>query len=106
MTIIANLPKPLGKGTRKLEVITATGPAVDVSVGAGATADIEIAISPELASVEEVQVESISDLPANILASQIGFSATAVDLRAVNPTAAAITITAGSLTIRALIIGS
>jgi len=105
MAVIANLARGLGKGTRKIEVITATGPAADVSVGAGVTANLDISISPELGNVEEVIVESISGLPDNILANQIGFSTTAVTLRAVNPTAAAITITANSLTIRAVVIG-
>jgi len=105
MPIIASLVKKYGEGVRKVEVLTATGPAADVSVGAGATADFSISISPELGTIEEVIVDRITGLPANILASQIDFTATSVTLRAVNPTAAAITITAGAITIRVVIIG-
>jgi len=106
MTVIANLTRAAGKGTRKVEVITATGPAAAVSVAAASTADVSIPISPTLSNIDEVVVDSISGLPSNILASQIGYSATSVTLRAVNPTAAAISIGAGSLTIRVVIIGS
>jgi len=105
MAVIANLARGLGKGTRKIEVITATGPEALVSVGAGATADITIPISSELSEVEDVIVDSISGLPANILAGQIGFASDSVTLRAVNPTAGAIDIAADSLTIRAVVIG-
>jgi len=100
MTIIGNIPRPLGRGTRKLERLTATGPALDVSVPAGAGADVEISISPELKNVEDVGIRSISGLPANIAVGNIATSATVVTLHAVNPTAAAITVTAGSVTVK------
>jgi len=105
MPVIADLEKPKGTGDLKLEVLTATGPAVDVSVGATSTVEFEISISPELDTVLDAVIDIVTGLPANILVSQVGYSATAITLRAVNPTAAAITITAGSLTIRVLIVG-
>jgi hypothetical protein len=103
--IIGNLPKAKGKGVRKVEVGTATGPSTAVSVDATSTADFTISISPELKNVDAVVVIAVSGLPANILVSQIGFSATSVTLRAVNPTASAISIAAGSLTITYLVVG-
>jgi hypothetical protein len=106
MTIIGNLPKAKGKGLRKVEVGSARGPAADVSVGAASTADFTISISPELESVDSLVVTGVSGLPANVLVSQIGFTATSITLRAVNPTTAAITISAGSLTVTYELIGS
>jgi len=106
MTVIAALTKAKGRGVRKVEVLTATGPAADVSVGAGATADFDIAISPELKPLDSATANKVSGLPANILVSQIDFSDTAITFRAVNPTAAAITITAKSLTISVEAVGT
>jgi hypothetical protein len=103
--IIGNLPKAKGKGVRKVEVGTATGPASAVSVPAGSTADFTISISSELENVDSVKVTKISGLPANVLAVQVDWSATSVTLRAVNPTASAITIAAGSITITYELIG-
>jgi hypothetical protein len=104
--IIGNLPKAKGRGVRKVEVGSATGPASAVSVDAASTADFTISISPELKSVDSLKVTKVSGLPANVLVSQIDFSATSITLRAVNPTASAITIAAGSLTVSYEIIGA
>jgi hypothetical protein len=103
--IIGNLPKAKGKGVRKVEINTATGPSATVSVAAASTADFTISISPELKNVDAVVVIKVSGLPANVSVSQIDFSSTSVTLRAVNPTASAISIAAGSLTITYLAIG-
>lgn len=103
--IVGELPKARGMGTRKVEIGTATGPRAAVSVAAASTADFSITISPELKNVDAVVVIAVSGLPANISVSQIGFSGTSVTLRAVNPTASAISIAAGSLTITYLVIG-
>jgi len=105
MAIYADLERPLGKGTRKLELITATGPAADVSIAAGAGADISISISPEVGTVENAGVILISGLPSNLGVGNMVAIATAVTLHVINPTAAAITVTAGSVTVRVLIIG-
>jgi len=105
VTVKANLIPARGKGTRKIEILTATGPAAAVSVGAGAGADVSISISPELSVVEDVGIMSISGLPTNIGCGNIATSATAVTLHATNPTAAAITVGAGSVTVKVLIIG-
>ncbi len=106
MTVIGDLPKARGRGTRKIEIGSATGPAAAVSVAAASTADISIAIAPELKNVDSLKVTKIAGLPANILASQIDWSATSVTLRVVNPTTAAISIAAGSITITYELIGS
>jgi len=100
MTVVGNIPRPLGRGTRKLERLTATGPAADVSVPATGGADVAISISPEIKTVEDVGVQSISGLPANIAVGNIATSATSVTLHAVNPTATAITVSAGSVTVK------
>jgi len=105
MPVIGNIPRPKSRAVRKVEVGSATGPAADVSVGAGSTADFSISISPVLKVVDSLKVTKVSGLPANINVSQIDFSATSITLRATNPTAAAITITAGSLTVTYEIIG-
>jgi hypothetical protein len=106
VAILGNLPKARGRALRKVEVGSATGPAADVSVAAASTADFTISISPELKSVDSLKVTKVSGLPANVLAAQVDWSATSVTLRAVNPTAAAITIAANSLTVTYELIGS
>jgi len=105
MAVIAGLLKARGRGIRKVEVLTAKGPAADTSVGATATADFDIAISPELTNLVSAMAVEVSGLPANILVSQIGFSDKAISFRAVNPTAAAITITANSVSITVEAVG-
>lgn len=103
--IVGELPKARGMGTRKVEIGTATGPSAAISVAAASTADFTITISPELKNVDSVKVTKISGLPANVLAVQVDWSATSVTLRVVNPTASAITIAAGSITITYELIG-
>jgi len=105
MAVLAKLLKPRGLAARKLEILDATGPAADVAVAAGAGADVSISISPDLANVEEVGVLEIRGLPANIGVGNVATSATSITLHAVNPTAASITVTAGSVRVKALIIG-
>jgi len=105
VTIYANLPRPRGRGLRKEEIISGTGPAAAVSVGAGAGADVAISISPALAIVDEVLIGSISGLPANIGVGNIVTTSTSVTLHAINPTAAAITIGAGTVTVKVRVIG-
>ena len=99
MTVVGELPRARGMGSRKVEVGTAVGPASDVAVGAGSVAEFSIAIAPSLKHVDTVKAVAVSGLPAGILASQVGFTATSIVLRAVNPTASAITIAANSLTV-------
>jgi len=105
MPVLANLLKPRGLGKRKLEILEATGPAADVSVTAGAGADVAISISPALGTVEYAGVIHISGLPTNIGAGDVEATATSITLHAVNPTAASITVTANSVTVRVLAIG-
>jgi len=106
MPVIANLLKPRGLGKRKLEILTATGPAADVTIAAGAAGDIAISISPELATKELVGCVSLGNLPDAEL-NLLGFktSATAVTLRVYNPTTAGITVSAGSIEVKVLVIG-
>ena len=105
MPIIGNITPARGRGTRKVEIVSATGPASDVSVGAAAGADVAISISPELATKEYLGIMSISGLTTNIGCGNIAITATAVTLHAINPTAAAITVAAGSVTVNVLVIG-
>jgi hypothetical protein len=106
VAILGNLPKARGRALRKVEVGSATGPAAAVSVAAASAADFTVSISPELKSVDSLKVTRISGLPANILVSQVDWSATSITLRAVNPTASAITIAANSVTVTYELIGS
>jgi len=106
MAILAKLLKPRGLAARKLEIFDAKGPAAGVSVAAGAGADVSISISPALKNVDEVGVLAISGLPANIGVGNVATSATSITLHAINPTAAAITVSADSVTVKVIVIGS
>jgi len=80
-----------------------TGPGSDVSVAAGSTANLTFNIASE--SPRDIQyagVESISGLPADILIQSITFDKTAktLTIRVYNKSTAAITIAAGSVTVR------
>jgi hypothetical protein len=99
MPVIGNIPKARGRGVRKVELGSATGPGSDVSVGAGSVVEFSVAVSPTLRNVDSVKTVRVSGLPANILVSQVDFSPTSITFRAVNPTASAITIAANSLTV-------
>ena len=107
MAVIANLPKPFGRGQKKLEIVTGTGPSSDVAVGAGAGADVAIPLSPSLSNVSHAGVIQISGLPNNIGVGNVTVApdGSSVTLHCVNPTAADITVTADSVTVTVLVVG-
>jgi hypothetical protein len=84
----------------KIVEATATGPAAAVSVGAGAAADVDLAVAANPASIKEVlALKSLSGLPDGVVLVGVSYpSPTTVRVRVFNPTAAAITIAANSVT--------
>jgi len=106
MAVIGQLEKALGTGEQKVNLISATGPAVDVSVAAGAAADVSISISiAPLTSFTHAYIKRIAGLPDGICLVGFNVTATEVVLRVFNPTTAAITVTAGSVTVELGVIG-
>jgi hypothetical protein len=83
----------------KLVIASATGPAAAVSVAAGASADIDLAIAANPANIKEILAfKSVTGLPDGIELVGISYPAlSTVRVRVRNGTAAAITIAAGSV---------
>jgi hypothetical protein len=107
MTVIGSLTRSRSIALNKFVIETATGPSTAVTVAATSTANVSIPISSELRNdIQYIETVKIAGLPANLLASQIDFSPTAITLRVTNPTASAITIAANSLTVTYVAMGS
>lgn len=84
----------------KIQIVaTATGPATDVSVGAGASVDITLTYAPTSLSriLEIVGVRRIMGLPDGIVLQGIHAKVADVILRVRNHTGAPIAISAGSV---------
>jgi len=92
---------------KKLVVATATGPASDTTVAAGAAADLSLSYArTTLARVEEARgVRRIAGLPDGVVL--VGFEAKAdgVTVRVYNATGADVTVSAGSVTTEVELLG-
>jgi hypothetical protein len=84
----------------KLVTAGAVGPASDVSVAAGATANIDLAVSANPASIKElIALATVAGLPTGLAIAGISFIGTStVRIVVFNPTASAVTVTANSVT--------
>jgi len=84
----------------KIVIATASGPATAVSVGAGAVADVDLTVVANPAVVREILgLRSLTGLPSGIVLVGVSYpNVNTVRIRVHNVTAAAITITAGSVT--------
>lgn len=88
----------------KLALVTATGPSANVSVGAGASANVDLSISFDTRIIEALGIAGVSGLPSGVVIQGIEFPSTStVRLVVFNPTAAAITVTANSVSARVLV---
>jgi hypothetical protein len=88
----------------KLVTASAKGPASNVSVAAGATANIDLAVSANPASVKElIAIATIIGLPTGLAIAGISFPNTStVRIVVFNPTSSAVTVTANSVTVTVL----
>lgn len=88
-------------------VVRATGPAADVSVGAGASADLELTYAaPPLSRIEAVRgVVMIAGLPDGLVIQGFTPEIGRIVIRVRNTTAAAITVAAGSVTADVEVLG-
>ena len=89
----------------KVEVLTASGPSADTTVGTGAAANVDLTIS--LGKVKKIldhlAVTQISGLPDGVVLAGYSFpSETTLRLRVYNPTGADISVTAGSVSAEVL----
>jgi len=84
----------------KLVTASAKGPASDVSVAAGATANIDLAVSANPASIKElIALATVAGLPTGLAIAGISFiGTTTVRIVVFNPTAAAVSVAANSVT--------
>jgi hypothetical protein len=84
----------------KLVTASAVGPASDVSVAAGATANIDLAVSANPANVKElVAIATVAGLPTGLAIAGISFIGTStVRIVVFNPTTAAVSVAANSVT--------
>lgn len=106
MAIRASLPRPLGVANPVLETVSATGPAANVSVAAGGTANVDITITSQLSSLMSGAVSRVTGLPTGVAIAGLQVVDTStLRIVAYNPTAAAVTVTANSVTAEALLIG-
>jgi hypothetical protein len=103
MTLVA-----LTRDGRKVVLDTATGPSTNVSVDAGASADINVPVGLfELSRKDSVVVSGISGLPDGIVLQ--GFSLPSLDtvrLRVRNVTTGSITVSANSVSCVLHIVGT
>ncbi|MFQ6075627.1 MAG: hypothetical protein ACE5Z5_05785 [Candidatus Bathyarchaeia archaeon] len=92
---------------KKMVELTATGPASDVPVGAGAAADVDLAVgAPPSTILEVLSLKDVSGLPDGVVLAGITYpDVGTVRLRVFNPTAGAITVTADSVTAHAVGLG-
>jgi len=88
----------------KLVTASAKGPASDVSVAAGATANIDLAVSANPASIKElIALATVAGLPTGLAIAGISFPNTStVRIVVFNPTSSAVTVTANSVTVTVL----
>jgi hypothetical protein len=84
----------------KLVTASAVGPASNVSVAAGATANIDLAVSANPASIKElIALATVAGLPTGLAIAGISFVGTStVRIAVFNPTASAVTVTVNSVT--------
>jgi hypothetical protein len=84
----------------KLVTASAVGPASNVNVAAGATANIDLAVSANPASIKElIAIATIAGLPTGLAIAGISFPNTStVRIVVFNPTSSAVTVTANSVT--------
>jgi len=97
MPVIGQLIKAMGKVGYKVKDGAATGPDTDTVVATGAAGDVAISISePKL---YKAAIAKISGLPAGVVLAGFEISDTAITLHCFNPTAADVTVTAGSVSV-------
>jgi len=99
---------PLFATGEKVTTISATGPAAGVTVAAGAAGNVDISLPIGILSriLEPYAVKSITGIPDGVVLVQFSFpDPTTLRVRVFNTTAAAITITAGSITAEVLVKG-
>ena len=84
----------------KLVLADATGPSADVSVAAGASANVDLAVAAGPAKVLAILgLQSVSGLPSGVVLAGVSYpDVNTVRLTVFNPTSAAITVSANSVT--------
>lgn len=107
MAVIAVLGKRKTGQThqRRAFTETATGPAANVTVAAGGTADVVINVAgPVARAAEELAVKSITGLPAGLYISNITVDAAnkTITLSVVNPGTSDITVSADSIALEVI----
>ena len=95
-----SLPDAITYDGKKIAVLTATGPGSDVSVGAGAAADVDLTIPASYFVVKKILgLTSVSGLPDGLAIAGVSYpDLSTVRVRVLNTTTAAITVSAGSVT--------
>ncbi len=83
----------------KLVLASASGPASDVSVGAGAAANVDLTVAANPALIKEVLgLRTVSGLPDGVVLANVTYpNLSTVRIRVFNPTSGAITIAAGAV---------
>jgi len=84
----------------KIVKATATGPATNVAVSAGAAANVDLTVAANPALIKEIlALKSVSGLPDGVVLASVSYpSLTTIRLRVFNPTTTDITVTANSVT--------
>jgi len=98
--MIFNLPNGY-----KLEKITATGPASNTTVTAGAASNIAVSINPSIKAVTVLGVSKVDGVVDGLAIARIVPSTTGVTIRLLNPTASDITQNAGTVTVDVWVLG-
>jgi len=86
---------------KKLAVLTAKGPASDTSIASGADANIGLAVQPGIQSnvINVLAIREITGLPGGVVLEGISVvSPTTIRITVRNTTAAAVTVSANSVT--------
>jgi hypothetical protein len=84
----------------KLVLVNATGPSAAVSVAAGSSATVNLAVVAGPANVLAILgLQSVSGLPSGVVLSGVSYpDVNTVSLTVYNPTAAAVSVGAGAVT--------
>jgi hypothetical protein len=87
-------------GGYKLALVNATGPSAAVSVAAGASANVDLAVAASPVKVlAMLGLCSVSGLPSGVVLAGVSYpDANTVRLTVFNPTGAAVTVSANSVT--------
>jgi len=91
---------------KKISLLTFTGPSADTSVDATSSGTVAIPISSQnIRIVDVIGIAQISGLPDGVVLVGFAKSGSNINLTVYNTTGSAVTVSAGSVTVKALVEG-